>query len=51
MKERKNRAHVDDNKTELEETLETFDCLVKAGKVRAIGCSNYRFSRLLLQAV
>ncbi|MEK5032113.1 aldo/keto reductase [Paenibacillus sp. FSL R7-0302] len=40
-------AHVDDNETELEETLETFDSLVKAGKVRAIGCSNYRFSRLL----
>lgn len=40
-------AHIDDNETELEETLETFDSLVKTGKVRAIGCSNYRFSRLL----
>lgn len=40
-------AHVDDNETELEETLETFDSLVKSGKVRAIGCSNYRYSRLL----
>ncbi|WP_238651873.1 aldo/keto reductase [Paenibacillus piscarius] len=40
-------AHIDDNETELEETLETLDSLVKSGKVRAIGCSNYRFSRLL----
>lgn len=40
-------AHVDDSETELEETLETFDSLVKSGKVRAIGCSNYRLSRLL----
>ncbi|WFB61606.1 aldo/keto reductase [Paenibacillus sp. BR1-192] len=40
-------AHVDDIETELEETLETFDSLIKAGKVRAIGCSNYRLSRIL----
>lgn len=33
-------AHIDDRTTPLEETLETFDRLVKAGKVRAIACSN-----------
>jgi len=33
-------AHIDDRTTALEETLETFDGLVKAGKVRAIACSN-----------
>ncbi|MBD3922093.1 aldo/keto reductase [Paenibacillus sp. PR3] len=40
-------AHIDDTNTPLEETLETFDRLIKAGKVRALGCSNYPFSRLL----
>lgn len=40
-------AHIDDAETPLEETLEAFNRLIKAGKVRAIGCSNYRFSRLL----
>lgn len=39
-------AHIDDTGTELEETLEAFDRLVKSGKVRAIGCSNYRLPRL-----
>jgi len=34
-------AHVDDRKTPLEETLEAFDRLVKAGKVRFVGASNY----------
>ncbi len=33
-------AHIDDRTTPLEETLAAFDTLVKAGKVRAIGCSN-----------
>jgi aryl-alcohol dehydrogenase-like predicted oxidoreductase len=33
-------AHIDDRQTSLEETLATFDRLVKAGKVRSIGCSN-----------
>lgn len=33
-------AHIDDRQTPLEETLAAFDRLVKAGKVRAIGCSN-----------
>src|SRR5262249_16618138 len=34
-------AHVDDYDTPLEETLEAFNRLVKAGKVRYIGASNY----------
>jgi len=39
-------AHKDDPNTPLEETLEAFDKLVKAGKVRAIGASNYTADRL-----
>ena len=39
-------AHVDDPNTPLEETLEAFDRLVRAGKVRAIGASNYSAWRL-----
>jgi aryl-alcohol dehydrogenase-like predicted oxidoreductase len=39
-------AHVDDRQTPLEETLEVFDRLVKAGKVRFIGASNIRAWRL-----
>ncbi len=39
-------AHRDDPDTPLEETLEAFDQLVKAGKVRAIGASNYTPDRL-----
>lgn len=39
-------AHVDDRETPLEETLEAFDRLVKAGKVRYIGASNYLAWRL-----
>ena len=34
-------AHVDDRQTPQEETLEAFDRLVCAGKVRAIGASNF----------
>jgi aryl-alcohol dehydrogenase-like predicted oxidoreductase len=34
-------AHVDDRNTPLEETMQAFDRLVKAGKVRFIGASNY----------
>ena len=34
-------AHVDDKNTPLEETLSTFDSLVKKGKVRILGGSNY----------
>jgi aryl-alcohol dehydrogenase-like predicted oxidoreductase len=33
-------AHIDDRTTPLEETLAGFDAVVKAGKVRAIACSN-----------
>ncbi|MFO7276673.1 MAG: aldo/keto reductase [Pseudomonadota bacterium] len=39
-------AHVDDADTPLEETLAAFDRLVRAGKVRAIGASNYEAPRL-----
>jgi aryl-alcohol dehydrogenase-like predicted oxidoreductase len=40
------QAHKDDEETPLEETLEAFDKLVKAGKVRYIGASNYTGARL-----
>jgi aryl-alcohol dehydrogenase-like predicted oxidoreductase len=40
------QAHVDDDKTPLDETLEAFAQLIKAGKVRAIGASNYSAARL-----
>lgn len=33
-------AHIDDRSTPLEETLAAFDRLVRAGKVRHVGCSN-----------
>ncbi|MCS7219778.1 MAG: aldo/keto reductase [Anaerolineae bacterium] len=39
-------AHVDDRKTPMEETLEAFDRLVRAGKVRFIGASNFLAWRL-----
>jgi aryl-alcohol dehydrogenase (NADP+) len=39
-------AHKDDPATPLVETLGAFDKLVKAGKVRAIGASNYTAPRL-----
>jgi len=39
-------AHTDDRVTPLEESLEAFDRLVKAGKVRFIGASNYLAWRL-----
>lgn len=39
-------AHVDDRHTPLEESLEAFNRLVKAGKVRLIGASNYLAWRL-----
>jgi len=35
------QIHIWDNITPLEETLRTLDDLVRAGKVRYIGCSNY----------
>jgi aryl-alcohol dehydrogenase-like predicted oxidoreductase len=40
------QAHRDDPGTPLEETLEAFDALIKSGKVRAIGASNYTGARL-----
>jgi aryl-alcohol dehydrogenase-like predicted oxidoreductase len=39
-------AHVDDRSTSMEETLEAFDRLVKAGKVGVIGASNFTAWRL-----
>jgi aryl-alcohol dehydrogenase (NADP+) len=39
-------AHKDDSETPLDETLDAFDALVRAGKVRAIGASNYSPQRL-----
>jgi aryl-alcohol dehydrogenase-like predicted oxidoreductase len=40
------QAHVDDAETPLEETLGAFADLIKQGKVRAIGASNYTAPRL-----
>jgi aryl-alcohol dehydrogenase-like predicted oxidoreductase len=39
-------AHRDDPDTPLEETLTAFDALVRAGKVRHLGASNYSAGRL-----
>lgn len=40
------QAHIDDPDTPVEETLEALDRLVKAGKVRAIGASQFSPARL-----
>ncbi|MDR6937810.1 aldo/keto reductase [Luteibacter sp. 3190] len=40
------QSHEDDPKVPLEETLRAFDDLVKAGKVRVVGSSNYSAERL-----
>jgi aryl-alcohol dehydrogenase-like predicted oxidoreductase len=40
------QSHADDPDTPLEETLEAYDQLIKQGKVRAIGASNYSAARL-----
>ncbi len=40
------QSHMDDPETPLEETLETYARLIKQGKVRAIGASNYSAPRL-----
>ena len=40
------QAHVDDTDTALEETLAAFADLIRQGKVRAIGASNYSAARL-----
>jgi aryl-alcohol dehydrogenase-like predicted oxidoreductase len=39
-------AHRDDPQTPLEETMEAFDRLIRAGKVRAIGASNLKVWRI-----
>ena len=39
-------AHIDDEDVALDETLTAFDKLVKSGKVRALGASNYSVDRL-----
>ncbi len=40
------QSHEDDQNTPLDETLDTFNDLIKQGKVRAIGASNYQAARL-----
>ena len=40
------QSHIDDDKTALDETLETYARLIEQGKVRAIGASNYTAERL-----
>lgn len=40
------QSHTDDGETPLEETLSAYDELLKSGKVRAIGASNYKGDRL-----
>ncbi|HXW62836.1 MAG TPA: aldo/keto reductase [Candidatus Acidoferrales bacterium] len=40
------QAHRDDPETPMEETLSAFGELIKAGKVRAIGASNFKADRL-----
>jgi aryl-alcohol dehydrogenase-like predicted oxidoreductase len=41
------QTHAPDTETPLDETLRAMDDLVKAGKVRYIGCSNYRAWELM----
>jgi aryl-alcohol dehydrogenase-like predicted oxidoreductase len=40
------QSHADDPETPLEETLEAYDQLIRQGKVRAIGASNFSAQRL-----
>jgi aryl-alcohol dehydrogenase-like predicted oxidoreductase len=40
------QVHFPDSKTPIEETLRALDDLVKAGKVRCIGCSNFSAAQL-----
>lgn len=40
------QSHVDDADTPVAETLETYARLIEAGKVRAIGCSNFTAARI-----
>ena len=39
-------AHHPDDDVAIEETLEAFEHLIKAGKIRSIGCSNYNAGQL-----
>ncbi|MCO5143891.1 MAG: aldo/keto reductase [Oligoflexia bacterium] len=41
------QSHLDDQETSLEETLEAYSTLLKHGKIRAIGASNYSAQRLM----
>lgn len=41
------QSHYDDLSTPIEESLETYDSLIKAGKIRWIGASNFSPERLL----
>jgi aryl-alcohol dehydrogenase-like predicted oxidoreductase len=41
------QSHYDDLNTPIEETLEAYDKLIKEGKVRAIGASNFTADRLM----
>ncbi len=40
------QSHTDDAETPLDETLSAYDELIKSGKVRAIGASNYKGARV-----
>lgn len=40
------QAHWADTSVQIEETMRAFDDLIKAGKVRAVGCSNYSAAQL-----
>lgn len=40
------QSHIDDANAPLEETMEAFNDLIRTGKVRALGCSNYSGARL-----
>lgn len=40
------QSHTDDKDTPMAETLDTYARLIKAGKVRAIGCSNFTAARI-----
>jgi aryl-alcohol dehydrogenase-like predicted oxidoreductase len=42
------QSHVDDAQTPLEETLKAYDQLIREGKIRVIGASNYTAKRLQL---
>src|ERR1044071_8659771 len=40
------QSHRDDSATPVEETLEAYEQLIRQGKVRAIGCSNFSAERI-----